>query len=225
MLTDNTRHEYCNFKENFYEQHMKKANFISRYILKARTEMIYKEIKGIYKKGMRILDIGCGNVLWNKDKLPVIGIDLNKKFLEYSKKQGRLSEYICMDVTTQPIELKEKVDIVIISELIEHLGNYNLMLSFLHDIINKDGYLIVTVPYDTIFSLWKPLFALQCFYMGYYKGRLYYKKGCGHINHFSPKTIKRVIELNHYFVEKQFTNYRFSIFTVARKKWRLWGEC
>src|SRR3989344_3355922 len=110
-------------------------------------------LKESYQEGKIIVDMGCGSSTWNQNKLPVIGIDINKTMLEHAKQTEKLKDYICTDLenTTLPNSF---ADIVILSEIIEHVENPKKVLEEAARIAKPNAKIIITVPYDSLLSLW-----------------------------------------------------------------------
>jgi SAM-dependent methyltransferase len=99
----------------------------------------------------RVLDVGCGN--GSELALPlaqlgfqVTGIDIHAPSIEHARQMGEdlpnLS-YVCGRVE----ELKSPTyDVVILSEVLEHLIEPRLLLLAAIEHLNKNGVIIVTVP-------------------------------------------------------------------------------
>lgn len=100
---------------------------------------------------LRVLDVGCGN--GSELALPlarlgfqVTGIDIHAPSIEHARQLGvdvtNLS-YVCGRVE----ELKSPpYDVVILSEVLEHLREPRFLLSAALEHLNKNGMIIVTVP-------------------------------------------------------------------------------
>ena len=200
----------------FYDEQTKSINPLRAWFHTSRHRLVGRCVMRNYKKGMKIADFGCGNCVWNTKGLNVTGIDINEEMMKHAKKMGRISEYCICDLNATPLK-GNSMDIVVISETLEHIPDYMKTIAEVRRVLKKGGVVIATVPYDTNLSLWKPLFAVQCFIQGTVKGDPYYKKQCGHINHFSPSSIRKGFERAGFSVERQFDNKRFTIFTIARK--------
>ncbi|MBU0636237.1 methyltransferase domain-containing protein [Candidatus Micrarchaeota archaeon] len=207
---------YDEMEAEFHEKMINSPNPLRRWFHNSKNQLLLKTIKSFYSKKGLIVDLGCGTVNWNTEKLPVLGIDQNEKMLLKAKQEERLQDFRVLPIQQTGLPSKS-TDLVVISEVLEHISDYPKAIQEIHRILKTNGICIATVPYDTFISFWKPFFALQCFLRGTLKGEEYFKKGAGHVNHFSPKTIARAFEENGFRVEKQFDNIRFTIFTVVRK--------
>jgi ubiquinone biosynthesis O-methyltransferase len=100
---------------------------------------------------LRVLDVGCGN--GSELALPlarlgfqVTGIDIHGPSIEHAKQLGvdiKNLSYICGRVE----DLKSPpYDVVILSEVLEHLREPRFLLSAALEHLNKNGMIIVTVP-------------------------------------------------------------------------------
>jgi 2-polyprenyl-3-methyl-5-hydroxy-6-metoxy-1,4-benzoquinol methylase len=202
--------------KDFYESQLHSLNPIRRIWNRSRQETILELVTTYHREDGFIVDVGCGNCIWNKDtKYSVIGIDENKEVMHYALKEGRLRRAIIsqVDNTTLP---DNSVQIVVCSETLEHV-DYKSTLKELHRILQPGGFLIISVPYDTKLGLWRYLFILQCFYHGKILHEDCYNRNCGHINHFSPDTIHTAIDeagLNAWEYRDMF---KMTMFLVATK--------
>lgn len=103
-----------------------------------------------YVKGKEVLDCGCvgGGIKtenWLHGRLAeiskrVLGVDIQKERVEKLKKRGY--DVVQGDVTT--INLKEKFDVILAGDLIEHLSNQGLFLENMKKHLKSDGFLILT---------------------------------------------------------------------------------
>lgn len=208
---------YLDLPDDFYDIQTKSVNPLRSWFHSSRQKIVQDLVLREYKDKHVVVDLACGNCVWNARKLPVIGVDINKKLMEHAIKQGRLSKTVVCDI--RKIKLPDKsVDIVVATEVLEHLHDYKKVIAEIKRILKPKGVAIISVPFDTVLSLWMPLFGIQCFIQGYIFGSDYYKKQCGHVNHFSPRTIRVAFEDEGFNTKKQFGNFRFTIFNVFKKE-------
>lgn len=207
---------YLDLPNDFYDIQTKSFNPLRSWFHISRQKIVQNLVLNEYKNKHVVVDLACGNCVWNIQKLPVIGVDINKKLMEYAIKQGRLSKAIVCDI--RKIKLpKNCADIVVATEVLEHLHDYKKVIAEINRILKPNGVAIISVPFDTILSMWMPLFGIQCLVQGYLFGNDYYKKQCGHVNHFSRKTIRHAFEEKGFITKKQFSNLRFTIFNIFKK--------
>lgn len=204
------------YKANFFDAQTKSPNPVRSWFHKTRHKTILELVTKYYDGG-QIADLGCGNCIWNIDcTFAVTGIDKNKTMLNYTKSLKRIQQGFVCDLLHTPLP-DNSCSLVILSEVLEHTETPREVLNEAMRILDWNSYLIISVPYDTNFSLWKLLFTLQCIYQGSIKGSEYYKQHCGHIHHFSPILLKQALEDAGFNIHKIFNMKRLTIFAIAQK--------
>ena len=191
-------------------------NLISKWFHKSRYGLIREFVEENYSKDKVIVDLGCGSCSWNINKLSVIGVDINNDMLKIGKSNGKINKSILSDLDN--IKLPDKyADIIIISEVLEHLNEPKKVLLEIDRILKKDGIVLISVPYDIPFTLWYILFNFQCFILGVLFNKEFYKNKGGHVNHFSKTTIRNLILETNLKLVKQFTYYKLTIYNICKK--------
>lgn len=208
---------YKKIKPDFYEKQINSINPIRRWFHINRYRIVNNLVQAKFKKGMRVLDLGCGSCNWNIEHLDVFGVDLNEGLLKLAKGEKRLYDYKVGDVFDAGLA-DASFDIVLAIELLEHIYDYDRIIQEIHRILKPGGYAIVSVPFDTPLSLWRYSFLLQILLHGYLLGEKYYRDHCGHVNFFSPHILKDAFARHNFEIDTIFDMRRFSIFLVARKK-------
>ena len=204
-------------RSDFYDRQVESHNPIRRAWHRGRRDMISGLVK-IYYHGGRIADFGCGNCTWNYQRhYQVIGVDSNFEALLYAKREGRIVYGDCYNVIKTGLP-DSSVGLIVTSEVMEHVEDTNAFLSEIKRVLDNKGYLIITVPYDTAFSLWKPLFALQCLWHGGIRGDGYYKQHCGHIHHFNRINIVESLYDNGFDVIELSVYWGMTLCCVAQKE-------
>ena len=208
--------EYKNIKHDFYFDQSRSKNPLRSWFHTRRQKITNSLVQASYYDGMSIYDFGCGNCVWNYSNLPVIGIDINEHMLKYALDNKKIIGYKVEDINKTSLE-NESVDLIVITEILEHITNYESVIKEIWRTLKPRGVVITSVPYDTNFSFWKPLFFAQCLIQGYIYKNIYYKDKCGHVNHFSPTSIRDKFEKMGFVLKEQFDMHRFTIFTVFSK--------
>jgi O-antigen biosynthesis protein len=144
----------------------------------------------------KIIDIGSGHggvcEELVKRGYSVSAVEINSEAIESLKKKN--FKVLECDIT-KPLNLKDKYDIVLILDVLEHLFDPYLLLKESKDIVKKDGYIIITVPlYFDIVDRFKILFTGSVISMdNLCYGSAHYSKfrsyNYDHIRFFRPKDL------------------------------------
>ncbi len=145
------------------------------------------------KKDLKILDMGCGKgelaqTLINLGH-QVYGADVSNEALEVAKKF--LVRHYCFNFEDEnwPVDLlKEKFDVVVASEVVEHVFWPVEFLNNLSLLVKDDGRIIVTTPN---FLFWKNRLKMFFGFFNYQKNGLL---DFGHIRFFSYDFFKKTIQ-------------------------------
>lgn len=100
-------------------------------------------------KGKSLLDVGCAEGLFCQFALEngsshSVGIDIGNKKIERAKKQFPKCTFIVGNV--KDIGLEEHFDIVLCSEVLQHLVDYHKCIDEMVNILSKNGLLIISTP-------------------------------------------------------------------------------
>ena len=150
-------------------------------------------------EGKRVLDVGCGyGVLGERLKSRgnyVVGIDLNRRAVAVAA--TRYDEAHVADVTqidTLPISLEQHFDVIIFTDVLEHLYDPVRVLDDYRRLLTDDGYIIVSIPNV---AAWNVRLALLFGQWNYRETGVLDKT---HIRFLTRKTAKRMIEQSGYRV-------------------------
>jgi SAM-dependent methyltransferase len=211
--------EYREMDEDYYDgmtDNTKVSRFRAWYH-RSRYERLTAHVMAYFKEGMKIADLGCGDCFWNFPRLPVLGVDINSKMLRFAKKQGRITSYkVCGDLSKTGLKSKS-LDLVLMSEVLEHVFNLEEVLNEVRRILKDQGTFLLTVPYDYFLGPFFVLFNLNCLYMGYLRGSRYHRYRCGHIHHFTRKRLKVALETNGFVLTSVKTVNGLLLYASARK--------
>ena len=157
-----------------------------------------------------ILDVGCGYGLTAKrikerfnSKL-AFGIEINREAA--IKAEENLDGVLVIDLNkTCELPLKEKFDLIILADILEHLANPIDLLVSLKNLLNENGQIIISIPN---IRNWRIIFELI------FKGDWRYRnKGIldsTHLRFFTKKSAERMIKSAGYYEEAY--NYRLRLF-------------
>ena len=152
-------HEWWNYDGKFKTLH--KFNPI-------RLEIIIDDIKRNFKatedqnkplSNISILDIGCGGGLMSEPLArlgaKVTGIDAVEKNVKsaqiHAEQNGLKINYL--QSTVEELDNKNKFDVVLNLEVIEHVNNQELFVSKSCELINDNGLIFIATINKTLFSL------------------------------------------------------------------------
>ncbi len=183
--------------------------------LNKRINFIYDVLAGMGRP-VRVLDVGCGTgafvaIPLAEKGFEVEGIDTDESSLAHGRelvdKQGLDVTFRC----AKAAEVSGTYDVVILSEVLEHVKPPGPLLATLRGLLSPDGLLIVTVPngfgpFEIDQFLWKRNFLfLTSLYNSLSRRLVYTAAGDGyhspatcnednpHVNFFSWRAIHRVL--------------------------------
>lgn len=123
-------------------------------------------------KDSSLLDVGCGNgdllkelesrLCLDREKFILSGYDISRYQIEKNKLQGLPFDFRVTDFNGR-VDVSSKFDIIICSELIEHLKDWKSSLQNMADMNKRGGYLILTTQSGRRFKSDKALGHLQHF--------------------------------------------------------------
>ena len=137
-----------------------------------RIEYILNEISKNFKisrdkklmlKGLKILDVGCGGGLISEPMArlggEVTGIDASEKNIKIASLHGKKNNLEIKYLNNSPEELKEKekFDIILNLEVVEHVDNLDLYLQSCHNLLKKNGLMFTATINRTLTSYIKAI--------------------------------------------------------------------
>ncbi len=210
--------EYKDIGESFYDDQTdaKKVGWFRAWFHSTRHKLLTAFVAKHYKQGMTIADLGCGNCWWNTDHLPVTGVDVNEKMMQWANRHDRLTDYhIAADLAKTGLP-DHSFDLVVMSETLEHIFNLPEVITEVRRILKPDGKFLITVPYDLFLGPFFVLFNINCLYQGYVKGSMYHRFRCGHINHFTKSRLRATLVENGFALESLTVPNKLTLYAVAR---------
>ena len=148
--------------------------------------LLIQTLRSTIKKGANILDIGCGAgtisfYLASKGH-KVTGIDISKKAIQACKESAtNLLLEIDFRVIDFPNEnIRSSFDVVVFTEVIEHLENDKKALKQIHKLLNMNGLLILSTP-----SAGAPLHKLGLTHK--------FDKEVGHLRRYSASSLEKIL--------------------------------
>jgi methionine biosynthesis protein MetW len=127
--------------ENFYEKHYGETT------LNPRTKRIFDVVLNLEPKS--ILDIGCGNGFLiselTKHGILCQGTDVSAEAVKLCNEKGVKATQTDVDNSNLPFN-SENFDVVICSEVIEHLFDPDHVLEEIRRVLAQKGFLVLTTP-------------------------------------------------------------------------------
>jgi len=167
-----------------------------------RAEIIFQYIEKY--KSKRILDAGCGRGFYlygiNSYKFvkEIHGIDINEKYLKIAKNinQDKRVKIKKSNIYKLPYE-NNSFDLIICSEVLEHLKDDKKALKELHRVLKPNGKLIITVPNLNFPFFWDPLnWFLMHFFNKHINKNIWWLAGiwADHERLYNKNDLKKIIK-------------------------------
>ena len=108
-------------------------------------------------KGIKLLDIGCGGGLLSEPMsrlgATVTGIDASEKNIEIAKIHAKKSKLNINYICSSPEKIKkDKFDVILNMEIVEHVDNVDLFLKSSANLLNDNGLMFVATINKTLKS-------------------------------------------------------------------------
>jgi ubiquinone/menaquinone biosynthesis C-methylase UbiE len=149
------REPFPNLYESLEKYYRYGEDWITRYLHRQRVEFLAEIIACCSTKAKNALDIGCGSgiytVLMARQNLLTIGIDLSKEATlavkEWVEELGVQNYVNLINCSAEFLPLKDTTfDLIVCSELIEHLDIPEHGLNEISRVLNCIGTAILTLP-------------------------------------------------------------------------------
>lgn len=116
-----------------------------------RLNFIINALNSKLSKGSKVLDVGCGNGIISRSLgqhgFHVKGIDISEKAIEKARSLNTLPNVNFEVISAEQLVADgHRYQAVICSEVLEHLNDPGKLLKILHESLDENGILIVTVP-------------------------------------------------------------------------------
>jgi len=204
FLLLNNFNQIAEFNKRRYKDHkafISESNFLEDkvYLYKIYSQIIKLNIKNTAQT--KILDIGCAdgsfaNFLAHKG-FNVYGIDISEEAIKKASVFGIKASQCDIE---QGLKFKDNYfDIIIASEIIEHLYDTDYFLEEIKRVTKKYGYLFISTPnLASLKNRVRLLFGRYPQYTEYRIGR----NLAGHIRNYTPQVLKKQLKDNRWNVIK-----------------------
>ena len=107
--------------------------------------------KFIYKKGLKVLDVGCGpaEILDSLPKIEYFGYDINPAYINFAKKKyKKKGNFFCKEFTNKELKKLPKFDYVLLLGILHHLSDDQIkkLMTIIKKILKKKGNIIIEDP-------------------------------------------------------------------------------
>lgn len=108
--------------------------------------------KAMPKLSGRVLQVGCGTGLLNKyyarhfsrEDVEFVNLDVSERSLMYGKRHGRISSYVCGDITKiKDFDSLGKFDTIVFARSFHHIMNHKKALSNCEKLLNDNGFILI----------------------------------------------------------------------------------
>jgi len=115
-----------------------------------RLNFIKDQVLDMKRKEIRILDVGCGNgiisIALGSLGFEVLGIDIDPASIQKANELNKFPNVSFMVMDVEDEMLNDSFDVVICSEVLEHLHHPEKIIRDIHDSMKPDSLFIVTTP-------------------------------------------------------------------------------
>ncbi len=211
--------EYRAMGEAFYDDQTDaaKVNAVRAWFHRSRFANLTTFVDAVYRPGMTVADLGCGDCLWNTRGYPVTGVDVNEPMMRFAQRHGRLSDHRVTDDLSRTGLPDGSVDVVVMSETLEHLLNVEAVVAEVRRVLRADGTFLITVPYDFFLGPFFVLFNVNCLWQGYVRGSAYHRYRCGHVNHFTKRRLRDALSAGGFAVSRMTVVNGLTLYAAARQ--------
>jgi 2-polyprenyl-6-hydroxyphenyl methylase/3-demethylubiquinone-9 3-methyltransferase len=159
--------EWWDIKGKFKPLHMFNPIRIEYILEKITNHFKLDNNKKNFLKDLEILDIGCGGGLISEPMArlggKVTGIDASQKNIKvaslHSKKNNLSINYL--NKSPEQLNEKEKFDIILNLEIVEHVDNLDLYLQSCYNLLKKDGLMFTATINRTFISYVKAIIGAE----------------------------------------------------------------
>ena len=203
-----------------------------------RLDFIIENVANNVSKSGYVLDVGCGNgiisMALGQLGYQVRGVDVSEKTIATARQNNTLENVTFETIDAANLTLPANTyDVIVCSEVLEHLDQPSKLLKVLHQAIKDDGKLVVTVPNGQgprEVLVTKPILALRQQNGWTWRSVSRIKKTLGydgttvqseadnldHVQFFSKKDLEYLSRSNHFTIVKfQSANFIEDVFPIS----------
>jgi 2-polyprenyl-3-methyl-5-hydroxy-6-metoxy-1,4-benzoquinol methylase len=164
---------------------------VAKAVSKLLQSMKIKKIMNFKRKG-RILDVGCGDgeflLCFKKRGWEVYGVDTSEHAYRLARRKLGRNVFNC---DLKRLSFPDRFfDVITLNHVLEHMFDPNKELKEIHKILKDDGILLLSTP------------NIDSFQFKITKEHWFHLDIPRHLYHYSPTTIKNLLEINGFKVIK-----------------------
>jgi len=187
--------------QSFYDNYHKKNNYyyevigINNFTYFYTLQFLHLAVQKVPNFRKRVLDYGCGvgtlSIYLSKFAYSVVGTDVSKRAIKIANRAKEELKINNVDffVSDSPDKIQGKYDLIICSEVIEHLVDDKKAIHELSKLCKKGGYLVLSTPTD------KNVLVNSRYYRNF-------DKKVGHIRRYSTEDLTLLINGNGFVIEQ-----------------------
>lgn len=133
------------------EEHIPRLHYGKMYekdgYARLRLEQYTDLLKPVIKSTTKILEIGCytADILdFLPENINYTGIDFDADAIKIAKQKG--GRVFFVNLEKEEIKLSEKYDIIICTEVLEHLIDPSRLMRKIKTLLTKEGYILISLP-------------------------------------------------------------------------------
>jgi methionine biosynthesis protein MetW len=213
------------YNKNFYSS-MFNDEAERYYKIQAKKISIVLGLLEKHEKG-KILDIGCGDgfissIIAKGTGAEVHGLDISRHAVSKAKERGIAAKVLNLDRHTLPFK-EDSFDAVFCGDVLEHVNDTENLLDNINHVLKPSGYLILSIPniaswYNRVFLLFGLMPTWVESSLRTYTGNPFIKKGSGHIHAFTKRSLKEMLKLKGFHIEKAIGSPILA--DGSRKRWK-----
>ncbi len=147
-----------------------------------KRKLIVHFSQSLVRQGSTILEIGCGGGRLSRELQQlgyrVVSTDFEPSAVQYTREMGINECFVSNGGEGIPIA-DESIDLVVMTDVLEHIQNDELTMNECRRILKKEGYMLITVPaHPYLFSSWDHW---NKHFRRYTKKRLFYLANNSHL--------------------------------------------
>jgi 2-polyprenyl-6-hydroxyphenyl methylase/3-demethylubiquinone-9 3-methyltransferase len=187
-----------NYYDNKYHDDWQKEALLEDYSLSARLDFFQKEC---IRDGAKVLDYGCGTGailtgLKNIDRDGSVGIDCSSAAIEFAKSRFKEHHWQAVPMDIDLPFPDGAFDVVLSSEVIEHVFDVDDYLAKLRRVLKPNGVLGLSCPYHGFVK------DMAILLSGRFESH-FHNPYEPHIRFYSLKAIRRVLDKNGFDLVKK----------------------